>query len=281
LKDLKARTFTATGTSIAADKIAGIRPVGAGDAWSSVSDDLRSQAVNAAREDAAQRIIESIRAVPVTSDKTVDDLLSRQSVRGAFDRWLRSRPVTQVRFREDLEVELRVSAPPDELVNALVTCARAENGSAVQIDDTAVETLKQEFSRRISGTIGRGGISATQPAEAAPGFEFPRQPPAWVFQALEAEGVASRGLSPLRTKTAAEAKATDNLQLRIAALPLTHRVTIDEAAKMDPRYGSAVNNALLRARVDKAEPRADGSYLVRIKIDAQDLWIELRSASRR
>src|SRR5262249_57387247 len=97
---------------------------------------------------------------------------------------------------------------------------------------------------------------------------------------IDAEGSADRAVLPLKTKTNAEAVATENLRRRIGALQLTRDVIIDDAAKIDPRYAEAINRVMLRATVYKVDWRADGSVAVRMSVDSRDVWYELRTADR-
>jgi hypothetical protein len=108
-------------------------------------------------------------------------------------------------------------------------------------------------------------------------IELPAQPPRWIAQPIDAEGIADRGPSPLRTKSAAETLATENLRARILALPLNRDgLTIRDAAERDPRVTEAVNRAMVRARILQTQYRADGSFLVRMTINPRDVWDELR-----
>jgi hypothetical protein len=285
LKDLKQRTFTATGTSVSADRVQGIRPMGAGDAWINVTDAARGQAMKDARQDAVQHVIESIRTIPLepSSSRTVGDLLQREPVKREVNSWLSTRPVTGVKFKDDLQVELTLSTPPDDLLNTVINSSKLGNGTDVKIDDANYELLRNEFSRRVSAT-GRAGIGKATPTTAPQPprriIDLPEQPPEWVGQSLDAGGSADRAAYSLKTKTNAEAIATDNLRRRIGALPLSRDVIIEDAAKIDPRYAEAVNRAMLRATVYKVDWRADGGISVRIAIDSRDLWYELRMADR-
>lgn len=280
LEDFRQRTFAATGTSISVERVLGIRPVDAGDAWHGVSDDARSQAVSAARRDAVQHVIDNIRPVPVDSDRTMADLLNREPVRQAVDNWLSERPVTQVQFRDDLQVELAVSAPPDELLDTILNSARAANGDTqLKMDEKTMEQLRREFARRVSAAVGRAGVSTTAPAGDAPLIvELPAQPPSWITELIEAEAVAEAQPKRIFTKSAAEARATEILRVRIGALPLTRTMSIEDAARKDPRILGAINGALLRARTFKTDFRADGSVMVRMTLDARTLWNELTQA---
>ncbi|WP_428937205.1 hypothetical protein [Fontivita pretiosa] len=314
LRDWRDRTFSGTGTSVSPERIQGIRPPGgaSADAWHAIDDAARGQAILAAREDANRRVLDSIRSIELAPGQTVGDALAQQPVREAVNQWLASRPVTEVRFRDNLQVEVQTAASPDELFNTIVSAARNAPQTRLPADEAELSVIRQQFAQRMASPTGQASVApatapATQQAASAPRptaarIDLPEQPPAWVFQPLDVEAVASpdqsglrigppgsaavqvapRGLSlseqRRRTRTAAEARATDALRARVGALPLTPKLSIADAAAQDPRIADAVERVLLRARVYKTEYRADQSVMVRMMIDPRDLWFELRDA---
>jgi hypothetical protein len=52
-------------------------------------------------------------------------------------------------------------------------------------------------------------------------------------------------------------------------------MTVDDAAKRDPRIARALERAMLRARTFKVDYDADGGVTVRMTIDAEDVWDEI------
>ncbi len=279
LEDWKQRSFSATGTSVSAARVPGIRPFDVGERWSSISDDARSQALAAARQDAAQHVLDDIRPISLNNGQTVGDIISREPVQKAVRNWVASQPVTQVRFGEDLQVELTVATPPDELLATINQAAKAE-GTTLPADAKSVDELQREFSRRAPIAVGRASVSGhpISTREVINTIDLPSQLPMWVGSLLDAEGTSPATSTALRTKTAAETKATENLHARINSLPLTRSMTLGEAAKEDVRISDAINRTLLRARVYKVEYAADRSISVRMSIDSRDLWSELRQA---
>lgn len=275
LADLKYRTFTGTGTSISTTKIQDWHPVGAGDTWSGVPTEARVRTISAAREDAARQILQSVRPISIDSSHTAADLLAQPATEQRMMNWLIALPITHLQFRDDMNIELTVSAPSRELLDALLDAAKA-SGQTLQLDEAAVEKIRSEFDRRVVPVTGRAGVGSTPVAVTQPKrIDLPDQPPEWVFQSLDSEAIGERGASPLRSKTMAENKATDTLRARIGGLRINQNTTLDSAANLDPRINDAVNRSLLHARVYKVEYRADGSVLVRMSIDPRDLWQEL------
>ncbi|MDD1763071.1 MAG: hypothetical protein LUQ59_12640, partial [Methanothrix sp.] len=123
------RTFSATGTSVSAEKAQRIRPAD-GDVWISVDDDVRGKAVTAARQDAVAKAIEIIKSIRLSSGKMVGNAMQQPAVQQSIRDWLMSQPVTQLRFKDDLQVEMAVSSPPDELLGAILS-ALADNSMSI------------------------------------------------------------------------------------------------------------------------------------------------------
>jgi hypothetical protein len=284
MADFKQRIFTATGTSVSAERLAGIRPVEAGDRWNAVTDAQRKQAVDAARQDAVRRALDSVRNVPVGSNQTVNDLLSREDVRQNVDKWLSSRPVTELKFKEDLQIELTVSTPPDELLQAVIDSARQTPGTTLPTDEPSLDQLRREFSKRVS-SIGRASVTNGVGQTAQPGLQvqkihLPELPPTWAQQAIDAEGMSPTGKDRFRARNQAQEQASLNLRAKIGALPLSRTMTIDQAVKQDPRIAQAVNRAMLRARVTRSDyKQPDGSVLIGMTLDSWVLWTELQQAT--
>lgn len=274
LTDMKQRTFSGTGTSVSATRIEGFRPVGVSDAWAGVNDDERIRALAAARADAAQTVLGSIKPIQLTSGRTVADALGSPATSQRVTEWLVSRPVTKLRYKDDLEVELTMAAPPQQVMDVVLDAAQ------VRPDDEALSRLRNEFSTRTADATGRAKVGAAAPPERPTAFILPTQPPAWVFQSLDVEAVAARSDSPLRTKSMAERSATESFRAKVGALRLDQNITLEDAMRSDPRLAEAVNRILLRARVHKVEYRADGGVMVRMMIDARELWQELQNAVR-
>jgi hypothetical protein len=279
LADMKQRTFAATGTGVSNEKLAGIRPLDAGDRWSSVTDAARTQAVADARKDAARHTLDSIRNVPVGPNQTVNDLLARDDVQRGVTQWLDSRPVTELKFKDNLQVELTVSAPPEELFQAVLDTARKAPDVQLPNDEKSLDEVRREFAKRVS-SIGRATVTNSGGAGTVQAFQFPDQIPTWAQQSLDAEGTAPGGSSRLKARTEAEDQASRNLRARIGALALTRTMTVEDAVKRDPRFELAVNRALLRARVTRSDwKQPNGSVLVAMSVDGWVVWTELRAAA--
>ncbi|HVT89525.1 MAG TPA: hypothetical protein VHD56_11775 [Tepidisphaeraceae bacterium] len=279
LTDWRTRTFTGTGTSIATQKLSAIRPVDAGDVWTTVSEKSRADAVAAARQDAINLVLQSIQPVQMTRGQTVGDLLTRPLIQQRVNTWLQARPVTQIRFKDDLQVEVIVSVPPTELFNYMVSIAPTAADVPLPTDEQGQRQFRADFLSHVPAAIGRAGAVAGTPKPIPLRIDLPAQPPAWVNMPLEAEAIAPRAATPLRTKSNAETNAAEVLRVRVGALRLKRNIALDELAEQNPAINDAITRSLLRARVGPVEYRSDGSVLVRLSIDGRDLWQELRQAA--
>ncbi|MDQ3441346.1 MAG: hypothetical protein M3478_13455, partial [Planctomycetota bacterium] len=134
LKDWGARTFSATGSSTGAAEIEHARPGGESAAWASVSDEARRTAVAAAKDNAVNQALDSVRDVLLPNGKTAGDALKDPAVRDKLHQWLATRPVTQVEFRDDLNVGVELAAPPAEFFEAFRDALRAGEPDAAAWD---------------------------------------------------------------------------------------------------------------------------------------------------
>lgn len=274
LAEMKQRTFSGTGTSVSTSRIEGFRPVGVSDAWASVRDDERVRTLAAARADAARMVIGSIRPIEISQGRTVGDLLNDPNADKEVSTWIASRPVTKLRYKDDLEVELTMAAPPGQVLDAVLKAAQ------VRPDELAMRRLQNEFATRAADATGRAKVGANPMPASSVSFVLPTRPPEWVSQSVDVEAVARKSDSPLRTKAAAERAAADSLRAKVGALKVDQVTTLDDLARQDAGTADAINRSLLRTRVYKVEYRADGSVMVRMTLDAGDLWNELQMAAR-
>jgi hypothetical protein len=274
LESWNTRSFSATGTSVSPDKIPGIRPVIPNSPWMSITDDARSTAVQSARDDAASRVLEGLRPIEYGDSKTVGELLTREPVAQAVKQWIAARPVSQLNFSDDMNVELTVEIPSRELTRTLVDSA------SLNADAATVELIQREIARRIPSAKGVARAGAAAEVMPLRTVEVPAQPPAWYWQSLDAEASAEPSVNPLRTKISAEDSATRTLKSKIGGLSLTPSMTLDAAGKQDPRIADAIERALLHARVYKVEYLSSGGVRVRMSVDPRDLWSEIRGTAR-
>ena len=278
LKDWNTRTFSATGSSTGAAEIEHARPGGEAAAWSTVSDDARRAAVAAAKDNAINQALDSVRDVMLPNGRTAGDALKDKAVREKLTQWLSTRPVTQVEFRDDLNVGVELAAPPAEFFEAFRDALRAG-----EPDAAAWDNVRADFERRLASPSGTaavgGGTGGAVAAGAAPrgALQLPSLPPAWTNEVLEAEGFATAGGSKLKCARMAEAEAAKSFVAQIEKLPLSDAQTVGQAAEGDRRVRDAVERAAGRGRTYKVEYDADGGARVWVQLDLRHVWNELRA----
>jgi hypothetical protein len=276
LREWDSRTFSATGTSTGATAIENVRPVEDGVAWQRVSDESRQQAIAAARRQAAASVIDQIKPIKL-DETTVGQVLTDPHVRSAIEEWVASRPVTQVEFRDDLQVRVTVATPADELFAAF-RAAGEKSDALAKLDESVWSRLRNDFAASVSPT-SRGSAragAAVNPA-AAPALEIATPPP-WVNEQHSADGASAAHKSPLKCARAAEADAQARLRTQIEKLPLSNGRSVGELAAQEPRFAEAVDRAIARARPTKVDYQSDGSARVRVTLDLQTVWEEIAAA---
>ncbi len=276
LKGWRNRSFSATGTSLAANRVDVLKPVRATD-WDRISDAIRKQALDAARQDAARRSLDSVRPVELSPGFTVADALAQPEVAQRMIAWFENRPIKTVNFKENLQVDLTLGAPPAETFEQLL--GALGNADKLPRDEQAVARARAAFVQRMAEPVGRANVSTGALSVQQEEVEVPEQAPEWVNRQFDAEGSA-RGTTkrPLSAMQPAQDKAIQNLRAKIGALPLSDGLTIDEAARKDVRIARALDRAMVRARVFKVDYGADGSATVRMTIDPWVVWDEISNA---
>jgi hypothetical protein len=273
LKPWRERSFSATGKSSSYLRVQRIKPYPQ-HRWEGVNDDLRERALRAAQEDAGRRALDSVRGVLLAPGLTVGDALAKPEVAQHMNQWFERRPIKTVSFNENLQVDLTLGAPADETFDELLGAM----GPQAPQDAQALDRARAEFVSRMADPVGRASVARESVQSRPEEIDLPQQAPEWVNRQLDAEGVAPavpKGARALARVNAAQDDAVRNLRAKIGALPLAEGMTIDDAAKRDPRIARALDRAMLRARMFKVDYDADGGVTVRTTIDAEDVWDEI------
>lgn len=277
LMELAERTFTATGSGTTAATIEQVRPLRLGRAWDGVDEEARRAAVRAAKYDAVLSVIESAGDIRLPSGQRLGEILRERHspLRRQLEAHLMSRPVTAVRFGDDRQVEVTLSAPPVETFE-VIRAALSEMPHGRNLTEDQWASIREQFLVDINAATGHGAVPTTAMAlPIQPTVQLPTQPPVWTEEMIDAEGMSIAVDTKLKTARAAEQQAIDKLRQQILDLPLTPELTIGQAAQRDPELAEAVDRALRRSRTYKSDYHADGRVVVRTSLELRDLWEQL------
>jgi hypothetical protein len=270
LKSWDARVFSATGTSTGS--IDQIRPPVGSIVWRNATPNEVRQDVTAARQDAANHILDSIRSVRLARGKTIGDAMGIDSIQRDMNDWIISQPITQVTFRDDHQVEVMLAVSAVSLAEKLRSVLSGRSDLPLPGDEKAWSAVADGIARQMSPPVGRGGALVSARGQANQPAGLPDPPPDWIFRQLDASASAS-GDTPLQAARAAEVAATGDLRRQILQLPIAPGRTIKDLTAANPKFAAAVDRTLARsAHVYSVDYQPDGSASVRISLDLQDLW---------
>lgn len=269
------RTFSALGTSTSAADIERLKPPAGDRAWWGVSDAARKSALVTARDNAVNRVVDSLRPIQFDTGKTLDQALSVPEVRDALRGWLANRPVKSVQFDDDLAVRLSLAAQPEDLWHALKSSLSRQTQVPVATGQAGWDRLQEQVVARAAPAVGVGVVEPGR--VAAPNQLIPSDPPDWAVRQADAQANSPAHGSKLHTARAAEALALEKLRAQINSLPLGPKSTVGEAARSNPRIEEAVSKTLGHARPYKVDYGANGSVTVHMSLNLVDLWSELAS----
>ncbi len=278
LQALAKRQFTASGSSAPASVIEAVKPAGADEAWSKVDPQTRREAIAAARQRAAEQVINSARTVPLPDGRTLGTLIDTPGspMRRELEQYLMERPVTAVRFRSDQQIEVTLSAPPAETFRRLRQSIEASEQSP-SLNEAQWAALEETFVQAAAPATGVGQLPKQAPVLPRQiSVRLPEQPPLWVREMIDAEGWAEGATTRLKTRHAAEQNAVAKLREQVLELPLTPELKLGDAVEQDPEIAAAVDRALARARAYKSDYFPDGRVLVRSSLDLRDVWQQLQ-----
>lgn len=277
LHEMAGRTFAATGSGAAPSTVDDVKPVGVNPAWAGVNEDARRAAIRGAKYDAVLSVIDSVSSIELPSGERLGELLRQPGspLRRKLEQHLISRPVTAVRFADDRQVHVTLSAPPMETFE-VIRAALAELPQGRGLTDTQWQSVREQFLMQISAATGQGAVPQTATVlPVQPTVQLPTQPPVWTSNMIDAEGTSVAIDNKLKTTRAAEQQALDKLRQQVLQLPLTPDMTIGEAATRDPALAEAVDRALERSRTYKSDYHADGRVVVRTSLELRDVWEQL------
>lgn len=275
LKDWKRLQFCAVGSSAGGDIIAQARPRDEGSRWSTVSDSARRSAVAEARTDAAHHLVESMNDIALTGEVHASEALAHPAIADHLNHWLQRQPVTRIEFHDDLHVTVTLGIAPRSLAAAFKSAVDADRSFKLDhpIDWDHVRSAIAGLPASVQGSAS----VAAQASTTLPSIVLPLQPPDWVDQQLQAEATATGAGSRLKIGRIAEARAVASIRDQILALHVDAHTTLGEAAKSDPQLSSAIDRTLLEAHTSKVDYLTDGTVKVRVTLDLQQAWDQLRA----
>lgn len=278
--DIARRTFGATGSSTSSSAAERLRPDPSQTAWQAVGDAERRAAIDAARRDAVDRTLDSLRSIE-SGHVRLGDAIALSPVSANLRQWLANRPITSIEFHDDLEVRIALAASPTAFFPVLRSELEKQRAMPLPKDARQWDELRQAVQRQMRPPVGVALAHA--PLAGAPGAAplviLPHDAPAWIADSVSAEAAATArpGDSKLRTARAAETLAVASLRSRLDGLPLTSDLTIGQAAKKDPHVEQAVERGLGQVRITKVDydTPAAGSVRIRISLPLEEIWREL------
>ena len=279
LKRWRHRTFEAVGTSIGWSAVDRLRPDPSQSNWVNVSDEDRRKAIVAAKQSAVQAILDSLKPLVLEGTHTMGEALAVPQVNEELRKWLSTRPLTAVQFRDNLEVRLALSVAPQELWPQLKDAVQKQKTVPTPSKTNDWIRVREEVLARMAPPVGSSTAIANAAAATRPTVALPTEPPPWANDAIEAQATAPSSGAALRTARAAETAATHELRIKLDALLLSPGLTLGAAAKEDPRIEQAISRTLQRAQIAKVDydTPTRGSVRAKLSVNLEDLWRELNA----
>jgi hypothetical protein len=274
-RDFAHRSFSGLGACTAAGAADHLRPDPSQMPWRGVSDKDRIAAIDAARHNAADRVLDGLRLVEWGDNRHLADALAVPAFHDALQDWLLARPITSIEFRDDLEVRISLAASPQDFWPVLKSSLEKQSAVSPPHDAKGWENVKHLVVMRMGPVRG---AAPAQPPVVRPGVAMPATAPPWASDPpIIQEGVSMPlGPSKLRTARAAENDAMTNLRSRVAELPFGN-TTLGMAAMRDPHISAAIERAMGEAKIDRVQydTPAPGAVRVRIALDPAAIWREI------
>jgi len=264
--------FGATGS--AAGRGADIRPR-RDSRWASIPGDIRQKALDDAAQDAAHRVMDSVKEIPLGNKKTVGDAFADPQISKRLGSWITSRPMTRVDFADNLDVEVALAAEPREFFNVFKETIQNQNQFAPAHPEDWHD-IEKDFLAKAVPAVGRAHVTEPKANAAVNVVHLPPRSPAWISKSIDVVGNSPPVGGKLRTARAAERDAQTKLTERIESLELANNLTLGQAARQDPRIAAAITRTVERIQPHKIQYNSDGSVTVHCETDLRDLWDELR-----
>ena len=264
--------FGATGS--AAGRGADIRPR-ASSRWAAVGADVRQRALDDAALDAAHRVIDSVKEIPLGDKKTAGDAFAEPAIGNRIRNWIISRPMTRVDFQDNFDVEVALAAEPRDVFQVFHDTLVANN-YPLPAHPEDWRDIEKDFLTKTAAAVGHAHATEAKAMPAVNIVHMPPHAPAWINKSIPVVGNSRAVGGKLKTARAAERDAQTKLTERIESLELENNVTLGQAARQDPRVAAAISRTVEQVSPHKIQYNPDGSVTVYCEADLRDLWDELR-----
>jgi hypothetical protein len=245
-----------------------------GPPWSFVSDRDREQALEAANAAAVEQSIEAVSPVKLADSRTLGEALADPSVQKTVRDWLVSRPVSNVNFCDDLQVEVTLSVDERAFFEQVRTAIRGQTLVPMPQSIEQWRQVERDFFARFRPATGRAtaarGVPVTQSV-----LTVPRKAPEWAVQKVEIVGQAEPAGSKLRARMQAEADARAKLRQRLESLQLEKDLTVGDAVRQSPRIAENLAAYVEQVRPYRTEYQSDGGAAVYLQADLGELWARM------
>ncbi len=273
-QEWRTRSFQATGQAIPVSRIESLVGGVQTPHWQTVPQAARLDAAERARASAVGTIVSNTTNIRIGGpNETLEPALGPGSTE-KLSAWAASLPATRVMLRDDRQVEVGVFVDKTglgEQLRAVIRSDLASNSETLNAMDAGVRAMP-------TIVVGRAAVQIPEDAPAGGAPVVLQGLPAWASDPINAESSAPRSDSKLRTARVAERSAKVALRGVIEQLPLSQGLTLKQAASRDPRISAAIERAVERARVYQVDYNADGSAVVRVTLDPNELLDELTSS---
>lgn len=268
----KTRSFQATGQAIPVSRIESLVAGVQTPHWQTVPQAARIDAANRARASAVGTIVNHSTSIRIGPNDTLEPLLASGSSE-KLTTWASSLPATRVLLRDDRQVEIGLYVDKEGLGEQL----KAAMTSDVLSQSEKVQALEAGIRALPTIVVGRAAVQIPDEVRAGAPIAL-RGMPAWASDPVNAEATSAPAESKLRTARNGERSAKVALRGVIDQLKLEGDLTLKQAAAQDPRVIAAIDRAIDRARVYQVDYNADGSAIVRVTLDPNELLDELTSS---
>ncbi|MGN6625984.1 MAG: hypothetical protein ACTHLN_05140 [Tepidisphaeraceae bacterium] len=257
------RSFQATGQAIPAGRIRQVVTTLQPIAWAAVPPDARADVASRAKANASSKILAQTYAIRFGPNETVENQLAGERGKTNLVTWADALPATRILLRDDRQMDIGVYVDrpglADVLKSSLLPNATAESAQALA---KGVGGLPE--------VVTGSALLVAMPATAPQSNLVIHQAPPWASDPITAQGEAKFSTTQLRTARAAERTAREALRDKLQTLTIDNGVPLAQA-QPHAAVQAAIGEAVERARVAQVDYRPDGSALVTISLDPNDL----------